>query len=621
MKKERQLRLLQTLINYKNIDKNVLINQFSMSNKTLQRDIIDINNFLKLKGKFYITEDEKEICFNGLTEDILNKLQIDDTFLLKEERLLYIYLILVKDTATTKLQLMDDLDVSINVLEDDIKDLSLILKTYSQSLSLTKQGIKLSKISKEIEISIAVDITIKYLLFKKVYSILKLNKIEKLFSNYIYKSLKSRYKINVYNKIFYWLIEFTSNQINISVLNVIILAIKITYWLNHPNNNEILKKIDSIEYYNEFVLLIKNIYSNNTLDLNYINQLIPNKEKETISLFIKDIKKDVSNLFNNNLKLSDDIVERIRNHITSNLFIENIDDYIIVEYKRNLDNYKTTYNELWNVIEINILKYFNNKKNKNLLKYEVFIHILVWFDSYLYNNNLSILTICIGGMGQSAMIKNHLNSLYRNAVIENISYAMVDKDKLSSYDLVISSIDLSEQNIKNILIMPIIMLLSKKNDVHKIISEKIYKKLIGEKMGNQILKKENIKINQSAKNKVEAIKQCGELLKELGYIEESYIESMIEREKKFSVYIGNYLAIPHGMNETGVIKDGIVVIHYNEPIDYDGSPVNFFIGIAAKSNNHVDILANIAEKMMELDFVEELIAKPSKDRILEEFNF
>ena len=87
------------------------------------------------------------------------------------------------------------------------------------------------------------------------------------------------------------------------------------------------------------------------------------------------------------------------------------------------------------------------------------------------------------------------------------------------------------------------------------------------------------------------------------------------------MYIGNYLAIPHGINNEGVIKDGIVIVHYDEQVDYDSNPVHFFIGIAAKSNNHVDILSNIVEKMMDIDFVEDLIKNPSKDRILKEFNF
>ncbi|WP_198146112.1 PTS sugar transporter subunit IIA [Spiroplasma helicoides] len=621
MKKERQLRILYTLINYKNIESKVIINHFDISDKTLNRDLEEINDFLQKLGNFKLLLNETDIKFIGNTEDILNYLQLDDKFLLKEERLLYILLTLLRDQTTTKLQIIDDLDISANILEDDLEELNGLLKKYDLKLLINKQGIKVPEINKNSEISILIDITTKYILFKKVYSVLKLNKIEKLFSNYIYNFLKNRYQINVYNKIFYWLIEFTSNQINVSNLNLIILAIKITYWLNHPKNKKILDQVEKIEYYNEFVTLAKDIYSSDDIGLFFIKQALDDDSNNKIKSFIKDLNQDIKKLFNNKMALSDEMNERIINHISSNLFVENVDEFIIEEYSRNLDSYKIKYKELWYFIEKNLKKYFNDKKNINLLIYEIFIHVLVWFDSYIYEKKLKFLTICIGGMGQSAMIKNHLSSLYRNAVVKNISYSMINKDKLKNFDLVISSIDISETNLDNLIVMPIILLLSKKNEIHKIISEKLYENLVGEKMKNEILKKDNIKINQTAKNKVEAIKQCGQLLKQLGYVEESYIDSMIEREKKFSVYIGNYLAIPHGMDDKGVIKDGIVIMHYKNPVDYDSNPVNFFIGIAAKSDKHVDILANIAEKMMELELVEDLIKNPSEDRFLQEFNF
>ncbi|AKU80022.1 PTS sugar transporter subunit IIA [Spiroplasma turonicum] len=619
MKKERQLRILNTIINYRKVDINVLIKYFDISEKTLTRDIDDINNFIKEYGNFKLTNNEYEIKFEGITENILSKIQLDESLLLKEERLLYIFLTLLKDKLVTKSDLEDDLDVSLNQIDEDLNDLDIILKKYNLSINITKQGIKLEDILIDQEIKIIIDIITKYVLFKKVYSILKLNKIEKLFSNYVYRSLKLKYKIDIYNKIFYWLLEFTSNQVNISNLNLIIMSIKLTFWMNHPKNSILLNNIDNIEYYNEFINLIKDIYSDESYE-KFFYKCLSSQKEEILTDYINLLDVKISNLFNKKLKLSLDTLERIKNHISSNIIIDNTDDFIIEEYIRNLTHYKTIYKEIWDINNDLLIEKFGEYKNIELLKYEIFIHILVWFDSYIYEKKLKILTICIGGMGQSAMIKNHLNSLYRNSIVENIPYSLVSKDYLKNFDLVISSIDLNEFDLNNFIVMPIILLLSKKNDIHKIITEKIYKKLIGENMKSEILKKENIKINQFAKDKVEAIKQCGKLLKELGYIEESYISSMLEREKKFSVYIGNYLAIPHGMNDTGVLKDGIVVIHYKDPINYDSNLVHFFIGIAAKSDNHIEILSNIAEKMMDIDFVNDLIKNPSADRILKEFN-
>ncbi|AKX34311.1 PTS system, mannitol-specific IIA component [Spiroplasma litorale] len=624
MKKERQFRIIYILLNYKKVDKTVLMNHFNISQKTINRDIDDINIWLNENNENNennIIVNDNEIEFFGKSMNILDKLQLDDNFLLKEERLLYIYLTVSKDNCVTKTQLVDDLDISPNLFENDLKNLKQILKKNDINLFITKYGVKFSTISSESNINILIELTINHLLFKKVYSILKLNKIEKLFSNYIYNFLKSKYNINIYNKIFYWILEYTSNQINMSNLNVIILSIKLTFWLNHKNNQSILNKVDYIEYYNEFIETIKSIYIKDSIDILFEDSGNLLQNKLVINKFIIKLINDIEKLFKYKVKINEEIIERIQNHISSNLFITNKDEFILEEYSKNLSNYRDKYDELWNVINSNVFKYFKEFNNYELLSYEIFIHILVWYDSYIYSLDFKILTVCIGGMGQSAMIKNHLNSLYRNAKINNMSYSMINIKELKDYDLVISSIDLSEYNLSNLLVLPILMLLSKKNEVHKIICEKIYRKLIGIDMKNSILKKENIKINQSAKDKYDAIKQCGKLLEELGYIENKYIESMLEREKKYSVYIGNYLAIPHGMNDEGVINDGIVIIHFKDPIDYDSNPVHFFIGIAAKSDNHVEILANIAEKMMDIEYVENLIKNPSEDLFVKEFNF
>ena len=57
---------------------------------------------------------------------------------------------------------------------------------------------------------------------------------------------------------------------------------------------------------------------------------------------------------------------------------------------------------------------------------------------------------------------------------------------------------------------------------------------------------------------------------DLGYVEESYIPAMLEREKIVTTYIGMGLAIPHGTtHESGIIKKtGIVLLQYPEGVDF-----------------------------------------------------
>ena len=68
------------------------------------------------------------------------------------------------------------------------------------------------------------------------------------------------------------------------------------------------------------------------------------------------------------------------------------------------------------------------------------------------------------------------------------------------------------------------------------------------KRGIEMLKK-GIKLGEKAKDKDEAIQAAGELLKEMGCVDDEYIVAMHEREKEVSTYLGMGIAIPHGTSE------------------------------------------------------------------------
>ena len=78
---------------------------------------------------------------------------------------------------------------------------------------------------------------------------------------------------------------------------------------------------------------------------------------------------------------------------------------------------------------------------------------------------------------------------------------------------------------------------------------------------NGIMVAAGIKTGQASVSKEEAITAAGKLLHELGYVNESYIPAMLEREKTVSTYMGLGVAIPHGTSEAKdeVKKTGIVL--------------------------------------------------------------
>ena len=116
---------------------------------------------------------------------------------------------------------------------------------------------------------------------------------------------------------------------------------------------------------------------------------------------------------------------------------------------------------------------------------------------------------------------------------------------------------------------------------------------------NEILKKENIILNQPKADRENVIFRCGQMLLDSGFINERYIEGMIKRDNSFSTAIGNYIAIPHGEEDykKDIISAGMVVLTYPEGIDWHGSTVYLVIGIAAKGDEHLDILGNIVDHL------------------------
>jgi mannitol/fructose-specific phosphotransferase system IIA component len=119
----------------------------------------------------------------------------------------------------------------------------------------------------------------------------------------------------------------------------------------------------------------------------------------------------------------------------------------------------------------------------------------------------------------------------------------------------------------------------------------------------KVLLKENIKLGLASIDKYETIKMAGRLLVESGYVDENYIEAMLQREKDLTTYIGYGVAIPHGVGKAKefINKSGIVVLQFPEGIDFDGEKAYLVIGIAGVGNEHIEILSNIATVIGEDD--------------------
>jgi mannitol PTS system EIIA component len=142
-------------------------------------------------------------------------------------------------------------------------------------------------------------------------------------------------------------------------------------------------------------------------------------------------------------------------------------------------------------------------------------------------------------------------------------------------------------------------------------------------MSKAILAKENILLNASVGSKEEAIRLTGSILVDKGYVDADYIKKMLEREELTSTYMGNFVAIPHGTEDSKsfVKESGISFIQVPQGVDFgNGNIVKLLIGIAGKDNEHLDILSSIAIVCSEEENIEKLVAAKTAEEILAIFD-
>ena len=116
----------------------------------------------------------------------------------------------------------------------------------------------------------------------------------------------------------------------------------------------------------------------------------------------------------------------------------------------------------------------------------------------------------------------------------------------------------------------------------------------------EVLPEAGIRLGLTATDKWDAIRQCGAVLRELDAVEAGYPETMLEREKSVSTFIGEGVAIPHGTDESrALVKNTTLgVLQFPGGVDWDGQQVQICVAIAAKGDEHVQVLSALAQILM-----------------------
>jgi mannitol/fructose-specific phosphotransferase system IIA component len=117
---------------------------------------------------------------------------------------------------------------------------------------------------------------------------------------------------------------------------------------------------------------------------------------------------------------------------------------------------------------------------------------------------------------------------------------------------------------------------------------------------SDLLPSDAVRLGLRASDRFDAVRQSGEVLLEIGAVESPYIDAMLQREQQISTSLGEGFAIPHGTNESRqwIRETRLAFLQFPDGIDWGDDNVIVCVGIAAVGDEHVSLLARLAEVLV-----------------------
>lgn len=121
---------------------------------------------------------------------------------------------------------------------------------------------------------------------------------------------------------------------------------------------------------------------------------------------------------------------------------------------------------------------------------------------------------------------------------------------------------------------------------------------------------DQIILNKTFADSAEALTFCGQELAFRNMATPGYTDSMKRRQATYSVYIGNFVALPHGEDDSEIINEGVLLIQVPDGVNFgtEAEPkiATLLFVVALKMQSQLTVLQELALFCSDLEHVMQL---------------
>lgn len=634
MLNNREILILQFLINVKKTNIYTLVDKYAVSESTIRYNIKNINSVFEILKIPKIKIKNNEIELNSNDEIAIKKFlkeEIEVIFSKEERKLLYIFKLLFTHSFNIT-HIADLLYISRMTVKNDLYELEKDRRISYQNK--TYRVIENNEISNKTN---------------TLYSIMKNNKLKALVIDEI--------DINKWEKI-YRFIDLTKEILEINfnftdMLYVQCLIYVIVFYCENNIENKVLdiSNLDSIvELENSYKYLFGNNKNFNlimdTLIGLSLNYSLDNWVNE--SIFVKKLIYSISKDISIDLTKDKVLFEFLCFHIKSciyrlrkNIFLEACNYIDLVEKNEIYFSVKSNINEIEKIYQIQF-----NEEEIALITFHISSSI-----ERQNKDRKTVILVCGLGYGTSKILSEKLNEIFNIDIVGIISVYELKRnyEKYKDVDYIISTINIDFVN--SISITPLL----NNNDQEKLIkyglkinrkkielnkffedidfmnnSENL-KEIIMEKYPDYfyIEKQNHIKSlfehfsdkkiifsNETSNYKQAIYKACKPLIDDKSITNEYYIEILkLISDYGPYMFLGNKIAVVHASSKN-VNKNDMSILISRQKISIENKSANIIICFATLNDHYHKILLNSILNILDNEeIIEEIISKNNIDEL------